>query len=146
MENATYRHQATSTQTPAAVGAILSQEQVDHYLHEAHRLRAERFGLIARGIGRGVRSAVRYIAHALVRWRQRRATYRELAALDDHALQDIGLSRGQIPFVVAELLSTSTHRWPEPKLQSLREPRRVDRVAGNESVRAANHEEPRDVA
>jgi len=33
-------------------------------------------------------------------WRARERAYRELAALDDRSLADIGLTRGDIPFVL----------------------------------------------
>jgi uncharacterized protein YjiS (DUF1127 family) len=36
-------------------------------------------------------------------WRNRRAAYRELMSLDDRMLQDIGMSRGDIPAVVASI-------------------------------------------
>lgn len=41
-------------------------------------------------------------------WRARERAYRELAALDDHSLADIGLTRGDIPFVLEGRLSRST--------------------------------------
>ncbi|MFQ5935896.1 MAG: DUF1127 domain-containing protein [Acidiferrobacterales bacterium] len=40
-------------------------------------------------------------------WRKRRTAIRELRALDDHTLKDIGLSRSQIPSVVEGLLAQS---------------------------------------
>ena len=33
-------------------------------------------------------------------WRARERAYQELAALDDRSLADIGLSRGDIPFIL----------------------------------------------
>lgn len=36
---------------------------------------------------------------ALRDWRERRRTYRELLALDDRTLNDIGLNRAQLPFM-----------------------------------------------
>jgi uncharacterized protein YjiS (DUF1127 family) len=34
-------------------------------------------------------------------WRQREQAYRELSALDDRSLADIGLSRAEIPYILA---------------------------------------------
>src|SRR6266540_2111729 len=34
---------------------------------------------------------------ALAEWRQRRDTYRRLAELDDHMLQDLGIARSELP-------------------------------------------------
>jgi uncharacterized protein YjiS (DUF1127 family) len=38
--------------------------------------------------------------HALSNWRQRQRAYRELLALDDRSLADIGIHRSQIPALV----------------------------------------------
>jgi uncharacterized protein YjiS (DUF1127 family) len=34
-------------------------------------------------------------------WRRREQAYRELSALDDRSLSDIGISRSEIPYVLA---------------------------------------------
>jgi uncharacterized protein YjiS (DUF1127 family) len=49
----------------------------------------------------------RSIAAAWQRWRRRRAAMRELQALDDHLLHDIGMYRAEIGSVVAELAGTA---------------------------------------
>jgi uncharacterized protein YjiS (DUF1127 family) len=54
-------------------------------------------------------------------WRQRRRAYDELYALDDRSLADIGISRSEIPYVLAR--------------------RREDRALGE--LRAANRGLPR---
>jgi len=46
-------------------------------------------------------SAARSLASRFTDWRRRERAYAELAALDDRALADIGISRAEIPFVVA---------------------------------------------
>ena len=35
-------------------------------------------------------------------WRQRERAYRELSALDDRSLADIGINRSEIPYVLAQ--------------------------------------------
>ena len=64
----------------------------------------------ARLIGRGLTSAidaVRAAAAAMLRWRERRIAIRQLVALDDHTLKDIGLYRGDIHSVADTRLKTS---------------------------------------
>lgn len=66
----------------------------------------------ARGLGRGYRT-VRL-------WQRRRAAIRELNALSDHVLKDIGLARGDIPWAVAAMLnkeSTTSVGTRRPVLQ-----------------------------
>jgi uncharacterized protein YjiS (DUF1127 family) len=46
-------------------------------------------------------SPLRAVAAAFVEWRRRERAAAELAALDDHALADLGLRRGDIPFIIA---------------------------------------------
>ena len=64
----------------------------------------------ARLIGRGLTSAidaVRSAAAAIVRWHKRRIAIRQLMALDDRTLQDIGVCRGDIYSVADERLKHS---------------------------------------
>jgi uncharacterized protein YjiS (DUF1127 family) len=64
----------------------------------------------ARWIGHGLTSAidtVRAVAVAMVRWHKRRATIRQLIALDDRTLKDIGLYRSDIHSVASERLQHS---------------------------------------
>jgi len=58
-------------------------------------------GTAARGLGR----AGRNVASGVVTARRRRGAIRELHALDDRMLKDIGLSRGEIPYLVDQMLS-----------------------------------------
>lgn len=51
--------------------------------------------------GRLGRIVNRYILKPLADWRARQAALDELMALDDHMLADIGISRGEIPGIVA---------------------------------------------
>ena len=64
----------------------------------------------ARLIGRGLTSAIntaRSAAAAMLRWHKRRTAIRQLMALDDRTLQDIGVCRGDIHSVVDERLKHS---------------------------------------
>jgi uncharacterized protein YjiS (DUF1127 family) len=53
-------------------------------------------------------TAARGLAGRLVEWRRRERAYAELTALDDRALADIGISRAEIPFVVAGRVASAT--------------------------------------
>lgn len=44
----------------------------------------------------------RNLAASYAAWRQRRRAYIELAALDDRALADIGISRSEIRYVLSQ--------------------------------------------
>jgi len=55
----------------------------------------------------GLESAVRRSVGGVSRWRQRRTAIRELQALSDHYLTDIGLDRSQIVSTVEKIVETS---------------------------------------
>ncbi len=64
----------------------------------------------ARLIGRRLTSAIdalRSAAASVARWHQRRIAIRQLMALDDHILKDIGIRRGDIHSVADTRLKTS---------------------------------------
>ena len=100
----------------------LTPEQLDQLKRSTgraareHRARLVRnLGIAAlaslRGAARGVGSIIRWLGHgaaatagerwrAYADWRERRAAVKELAALDDRTLRDLGLSRTEIEYVV----------------------------------------------
>ncbi len=95
----------------------LSPEDIERYVEEGRGLRAQALAsLLRRGatssahvMHRGLRAAIdagRALAGVIVRARKRRAAIRELMALNDHTLKDIGLHRSQIRSVVEEMFNT----------------------------------------
>ncbi len=63
------------------------------------------------------------ISTALANWQARRTTIQALSSLDEHTLRDIGISRGEITSVAAELTGRAqrsrvhTLRAAEPEIQ-----------------------------
>jgi len=52
----------------------------------------------------------RILVQPLQSWRHKRAAYRELMALDDRELADIGLTRGEIDLAVSTPRRVPAHR------------------------------------
>jgi uncharacterized protein YjiS (DUF1127 family) len=82
------------------------------YLKQARAERANVISAALRGVGslgeRAVRALGRVgrtIVSTVVTGHQRRAAMRELEALDDWILKDIGISRSDIPFLVEQRFS-----------------------------------------
>lgn len=93
-----------------------TQEELERHERWARDQRAETvrhlFAAAGRGLvkaagasARGVRTASTGLAAAYIRERRRRAAIRELQGLSDAILRDIGLSRGNIPLVVEDMLA-----------------------------------------
>lgn len=59
---------------------------------------------------KGVESAIRRCVGGVSRWRRRRTAIRELQALSDHYLTDVGLERSQIVSTVEEMMATRDRR------------------------------------
>ena len=100
----------------------LDLEQLDQLKRAAERAAREHRARMLRGLGiavlaslrsaaRGARGITRALGHrvaavasagwsAYAAWRERRAAIKELAALDDRTLRDLGLTRSEIEYVV----------------------------------------------
>jgi uncharacterized protein YjiS (DUF1127 family) len=76
--------------------------------HDAQAIRAQAlrdlFGVAphaARALGRAVAAVAGRWWTRYIRWRERRAAVRELAALDDRTLKDLGIHRSEIETVIS---------------------------------------------
>ena len=110
----------------------LNPEQLDQLKRAAEHAAREHRAQLVRNLGsaalaslrsatRGVESIIRVFGHraaAAVRagcsayadWRERRAAVKELAALDDRTLRDLGLTRSEIEYVVRRDAARSSKR------------------------------------
>lgn len=132
------------TKDPWADFRPLSPEQWERRkqraIQRAHEARAQATGDLARRLGRAVRNVAErggdlarsFASRAAVMasrwasgyaaWRERRRALRELAALDDRMLRDIGISRSEIESAVygrdvtrlrdATIAANPRQRWP----------------------------------
>ncbi len=123
LTNQTYRG---SVGTDPDLERRLFHEVIEHYARTGRALRAQAVRQALRGLIRGIVDAVQQGTEALQRWHRRRVTYRELLALNDHLLHDIGLHRDQIPAAVEESLRNEP--GPAAKPQAY-----VATVAGRQS-------------
>ncbi len=102
----------------------LTLEQLDQLKRAAERAAREQRARMLRGLGiatlallrsaaRGARGITRALGdraaavasagwNAYAAWRERRAAIKELAALDDRTLRDLGLTRSEIEYVVRQ--------------------------------------------
>ena len=60
-----------------------------------------------------IAQAVRYLAAQYQLWSQRQQAYAELAQLDDRSLADIGITRSEIPYVIAHPRAARAPLWAE---------------------------------
>ena len=86
-------------------------------------------------VGRTADLLARAVA-GLARARRRRAAIDELAVLDDRNLKDIGLSRGDIPSVVSELLDSA----PRTRIRTLPRQHAAASAAGFAPAPAAGND------
>jgi uncharacterized protein YjiS (DUF1127 family) len=110
----------------------LTPEQLDQLKRAAGRAAREHRARLLRGLGIaalaslrsgvcGARAITRALGHraaavasagwsAYADWRERRAAVKELAALDDRTLRDLGLTRSEIEYVVNRDAARSSKR------------------------------------
>jgi uncharacterized protein YjiS (DUF1127 family) len=62
------------------------------------------------GIGVLLEAIDRHLVHPVLGWHRKRTAQRELMALDDHQLADIGLSRGEIDHALADPRRAASNR------------------------------------
>ncbi|MGE0714374.1 MAG: DUF1127 domain-containing protein [Alphaproteobacteria bacterium] len=78
---------------------------------KARMMRAEMFGKALAGFAHAIAAAPKSIFAGAKRWTEQRRAYEELMALDDRQLRDMGLSRSEIPAVVAGSFMPDTYRY-----------------------------------
>ena len=69
--------------------------------------------VVARTANAGLHSGRRFLG-AVARWRRRRQAIRQLEAMNDALLKDIGIDRGHIPYVVDGQLAADRQRADRP--------------------------------
>ncbi len=131
LTNQTYRG---SVGTDPALERRRFHEVIEHYSKIGRELRTQAVQRAVRRLVRGIVGIIAQGAEALRRWHLRRVTYRELMALDDRLLHDIGLRRDQIPAAVKGLLRNESNLVAKPQAY-------VATVAGRQSD-AANDDRP----
>lgn len=73
--------------------------------NRAHGERAKATSAMLAGAARGLGRAGRFIVSGVLTARRRRAAIRQLNTLDERMLKDIGISRGEIQYLVDQMLS-----------------------------------------
>ncbi len=131
LTNQTYRGPVS---TDPDLERRLFHEVIEHHAKTGRALHPQAVRQALRGLIRGIVGAVRQGAEALQRWHRRRVTYRELMALNDRLLRDIGLRRDQIPAAVEGLWRNESNPVAKPQAY-------VATVAGRPSD-AANDDRP----
>lgn len=99
---------------------------------EARVLRSATIAGFGAACGRGIRNAFRGLVGAYRDARRMQETYRELSALSDRELRDMGISRSDIPAIVA---GTFTR---EPVVETpAAAPEAIERPANDDELRIA---------
>lgn len=120
-----------------------TQEEMRRFEQWARRERAATVVGTFKSLGRVIKTAAAgpaALVSAIRRWHRKREAVRELSAMSDHILRDIGLSRGQIRSVVEELSDgrPPVQRVPQP---SAARKAAEARVPGKAADQAATDEE-----
>lgn len=101
------------------------------YAERAHRGRSQAVGDLWNGAVTGGARLSRRILADLRRWHERRKNVRDLSALDDRLLKDIGIGRSEILYVVQEGARLSI---PDGAYQTRAERLRADTIARHPSL------------
>lgn len=121
-----YRDTAqTLSKSVPKIGPTTVAAQLEGIDERARRIRGEETRRLWQSWLRGLAATTSRLSAHLGRHRQERRTRRELAALDDYLLRDIGLSRGEIPYVArlvtsrgrGTLLRTPVAGWRADRAQ-----------------------------
>lgn len=89
-------------------GTNISMDDLHRYQLVGRQLQARAMGAAFASLFKTLRSSLSGIARHFRQANQQAAARRELAAMDDHLLQDIGIRRENIPAAVAGLLARET--------------------------------------
>lgn len=97
-------------------GTNITLSEFQRYQLRGRQLQARAMAKALMELGRAVAWPLRRLARALGRWHAHAAAARQLNAMDDHLLRDIGIRREQIPAAVAGLMSrqASADAGPAP--------------------------------
>lgn len=110
-------------------GTHVTVEELHRYQLLGRRLQARATAAALGSLFRALLWPAKKLAAAYARASREAAAIRELSALDDHLLADIGLSRGQIPAAVAGLLARPASARRQPVATVVHESR-LERPAG----------------
>lgn len=102
-------------------GTNVTMDELHRYQLLGRQLQARAMASILTGLFRALVWPVKVLAASLGRASREVAAIRQLGALDDHLLQDIGIRRENIPQTVAGLMSrpAATETAPAPLVQRL---------------------------
>lgn len=81
------------------VGGMTRGQQLENIDERARRIRRQEVRRLTKLWGHSLSAAVSSASAYIQRRRREQVTRRELSALDDHLLRDIGLSRSEIPYM-----------------------------------------------
>ena len=101
-------------------GTHLTMDELHEYQLLGRRLQARAVASTFSGLFTGLVRPLRKLAAAYARSNREVGGIRQLSALDDHLLADIGIRRGQIPAAVAGLMARPAATEPAAAVKPLR--------------------------
>jgi uncharacterized protein YjiS (DUF1127 family) len=115
-------------------GTNISLSEFQRYQLRGRQLQARAMASALLGLARALAWPFRKLARAYRRARVQATATRQLRAMDDHLLRDIGLRREDIPAAVAGLMSRPASTDPAP---AVRQPDRRQPACNQPQARAA---------